>query len=88
MARRLRLVLRLLLVAATATLRRRHAGQHLIDLVDEAGYLRVLGDRPVIYVGFIEDSTVEKNWGGPAGLRKVIDQLRDELVVLHVREQG
>jgi len=48
----------------------------LVELVSEAGYLKVLGNRPVFYLGFLTEADIEKNWGGVAGLRRVIDDFR------------
>ncbi|MDQ3814052.1 MAG: hypothetical protein M3347_08880, partial [Armatimonadota bacterium] len=48
----------------------------LVKLVSEAGYLKVLGNRPVFYLGFIKQAEIEKNWGSVAGFRRVIDAFR------------
>ena len=53
-------------------------------IVNEAGYLRVLGGRPVIYLGFIEEKFVDEKLGGVAGFRAAIDQLRSDVT----REAG
>jgi hypothetical protein len=48
----------------------------LSDLMTEAGYLKVLNGRPVIYLGFITDDKVRERWGDAAGLRREVDRMR------------
>ena len=43
----------------------------------EESYLKVLNGRPLVYLGFIQDDTLTKNWGGIEGFRKAVDEFRD-----------
>jgi hypothetical protein len=48
-------------------------------LMHEPGYLTVLGNRPLLYLGFIDETEVGKRWGSAAGFRAVIDGFRANL---------
>lgn len=48
-----------------------------IGLMADKNYLRVLGDRPLYFLGFIAPAAVEQNWQGVAGLREQLDRFRD-----------
>jgi uncharacterized protein (TIGR03437 family) len=48
----------------------------VVPLMKEATYLKVLGGRPLFYLGFIVDQDVAQNWGGMAGFRKAVDDFR------------
>jgi hypothetical protein len=50
---------------------RRFAG-----LMKEETYQKVLDGRPLIYLGFISDDIVARNWGSLEELRKAVDELR------------
>ncbi|MHC4503143.1 MAG: glycoside hydrolase family 71/99 protein [Planctomycetota bacterium] len=45
-------------------------------LMRENGYRKVLGGRPLLYLGFISADKLKRNWGGARGFRKVIDEFR------------
>jgi hypothetical protein len=49
-----------------------------IGLMADKNYLRVLGDRPLYFLGFITPASVEKNWQGVAGLREQLDRFRGD----------
>jgi hypothetical protein len=46
------------------------------DLMKMASYQKVLGQRPLLYLGFIRDDFTEQNWGSLAGFRQAVDDLR------------
>ena len=48
-----------------------------IGLMADKNYLRVLGDKPLYFLGFIAPAAVEQNWQGVAGLREQLDRFRD-----------
>lgn len=48
-----------------------------IGLMADKNYQRVLGDRPLYYLGFIAPAAVERNWQGIAGLKEQIEGFRD-----------
>lgn len=50
--------------------------QEHIGLMADKNYLRVLGNRPLYYLGFIAPAAVERNWQGVAGLRGQIEAFR------------
>jgi len=51
--------------------------QEHIGLMADKNYLRVLGDRPLYFLGFITPAAVERNWQGVAGLREQLQRFRD-----------
>jgi hypothetical protein len=52
---------------------RRHA-----SLLRHPDYLRLAGDRPVYFLGFITPALVQERWGGPEGLAAAIRAFRTE----------
>ncbi|HET9131658.1 MAG TPA: hypothetical protein VFO86_11950, partial [Terriglobia bacterium] len=52
------------------------AQEHL-GLMADRNYLRVLGNRPLYYLGFIAPAAVERNWQGIAGLKEQIERFRN-----------
>lgn len=50
--------------------------QEHIGLMADRNYLRVPGNRPLYFLGFIAPAAVERNWQGVAGLREQIDKFR------------
>jgi hypothetical protein len=51
-----------------------------VELMHQDTYLKVQGNRPLIYVGFIEDSETEMRWGSRAAFRKVLDEFRKSVM--------
>ena len=49
--------------------------ERFLKLMAEPTYQTVLGDRPLIYVGFVKDEWLNA-WGGAAGARKLFDGFR------------
>jgi hypothetical protein len=47
-----------------------------VRLMREQTYQMVMGNRPLFYLGFIDDSRTETLWGGRAGFRQAVDELR------------
>lgn len=50
--------------------------ERLSALMAEPGYLTVLDNRPVLYLGFISNDKIRANWGNAKTFAKVIDGLR------------
>jgi hypothetical protein len=50
--------------------------QEHIGLMADRNYLRVLGDRPLYFLGFIAPAVVERNWHGVTGLSEQIERFR------------
>lgn len=50
--------------------------QEHIGLMDDRNYLRVAGDRPLYFLGFITPASIERKWKGVAGLREQIEKFR------------
>ncbi len=50
--------------------------ERFAKLMAEPGYQRVAGDRPLFYFLHHQTEDLEKNWGGPAGFREVIEALK------------
>ena len=50
-------------------------GYHL-DLMQHEAYVRVHGNRPLYYLGFITEKTATERWGSVDGLRAGIDRFR------------
>lgn len=50
--------------------------QEHIALMADSNYLRVAGDRPLYFLGFIAPASIERNWKGVAGLREQIEKFR------------
>lgn len=50
--------------------------RRFVHLMGEGSYQTVLAGRPLLYLGFIEDDGVQKRWGGIAGFRIAVDELR------------
>ena len=46
------------------------------EIMAEAGYLKVLDDRPVLYLGFLSEAEVKRLWGDVQKLRQVLDAFR------------
>jgi hypothetical protein len=51
--------------------------QEHIGLMADGNYLRVLGDRPLYFLGFISQANVERNWQGVAGLKAQLEKFRE-----------
>jgi hypothetical protein len=51
--------------------------QEHIGLMADRNYLRVPGDRPLYFLGFITSAAVERNWQGVAGLRGQLERFRE-----------
>ncbi|WP_454630028.1 hypothetical protein [Bradyrhizobium cenepequi] len=51
--------------------------QEHIGLMADKNYLRVLGDRPLYFLGFINEAAVRRNWQGTAGLREQLERFRE-----------
>ncbi|HUT35416.1 MAG TPA: hypothetical protein VNE39_18150 [Planctomycetota bacterium] len=49
--------------------------ERFLKLMAGPTYQRVLGDRPLLYVGFVRDEWLNA-WGGAAGARKLFDEFR------------
>ena len=49
----------------------------LARLMAEPNSQKVMGNRPLFYIGFIEDKWIEA-WGGPAGGHELLDSLREQ----------
>ena len=49
--------------------------ERFLKLMAEPTYQRVLGSRPLLYVGFMDDAWLNQ-WGGTAGARKLFDGFR------------
>lgn len=47
-----------------------------IALMGHPSYLRVLGGRPVYFIGFINQKLITDNWGDSAGLKRQIRELK------------
>ncbi|OPH84025.1 hypothetical protein [Nitrobacter vulgaris] len=50
--------------------------QEHIGLMADRNYLRVSGDRPLYFLGFIAPASIERNWKGVAGLKEQIEKFR------------
>ncbi|MCX5662162.1 MAG: hypothetical protein NTW19_20995 [Planctomycetota bacterium] len=57
--------------------------ERFAELMGEPSYQRVLGGRPLLYVGFLHEGHLKSEWGGEEGFRGVLDELRGL-----VRKQG
>jgi hypothetical protein len=55
----------------------RAKAERFLKLMAEPTYQRVLGNRPLLYVGFVDDGWLN-GWGGAAGARKLFDYFRAE----------
>ncbi|ABA03807.1 hypothetical protein Nwi_0540 [Nitrobacter winogradskyi Nb-255] len=55
--------------------------QEHIGLMADRNYLRVSGDRPLYFLGFIAPASIERNWKGVAGLREQIEKFRSMAAV-------
>lgn len=53
--------------------------ERFAEIMSDPDYLRVLGDRPLLYLGFIHEGWIKAEWGGEAGFRGVIDELREAM---------
>lgn len=51
--------------------------ERFLKLMAEPTYQKVLGDRPLLYVGFMKDDWLNR-WGGTDGARKLFDGFRAE----------
>ncbi|MCA1453671.1 hypothetical protein I6F35_10660 [Bradyrhizobium sp. BRP22] len=51
--------------------------QEHIGLMADKNYLRVFGNRPLYFLGFINEATVQRNWQGTAGLREQLAKFRE-----------
>lgn len=51
--------------------------QEHIGLMADRNYLRVPGDRPLYFLGFITSAAVEQKWQGVAGLREQLEKFRE-----------
>ena len=51
--------------------------QEHVGLMGDRNYLRVPGDRPLYFLGFITSAAVERNWQGVAGLREQLEKFRE-----------
>ncbi|MCC8979654.1 hypothetical protein [Bradyrhizobium acaciae] len=49
-----------------------------IGLMADKNYLRVQGDRPLYFLGFIKGADVQRSWGGVQGLRTQLNKFRSD----------
>ena len=49
-----------------------------IGLMADKNYLRVEGDRPLYFLGFIKAADVQRSWGGVQGLRTQLSKFRSD----------
>ncbi len=47
-----------------------------VQLMREDTYQKVMGDRPLIYIGFMDDDETRTRWGSRKEFRKVLDEFR------------
>ncbi len=52
---------------------------HLLSLMAEPGYLKVLGGRPVWHLGFLSEENLKKQWGSLEEFRRALDDFRAAL---------
>lgn len=50
--------------------------QRFVSLMSEASYQKVLGERPLIYIGFIRDEYIQRQWGSLDQFRRIVDEFR------------
>jgi hypothetical protein len=67
------------LVVESGRLRDEKFRQRVLSLMSETGYLKVLDNRPVCYLGFLSEANLKNQWGSVEEFRKVLDQMRAEL---------
>ncbi len=53
--------------------------QRVQGLMAEPGYLKVQGNRPVLYLGFLKQADIEQQWGDVAAFRRALDDFRAAL---------
>ncbi len=58
----------------------------LVALMRKPGYRTVLGGRPLLYLGFIDEAKVRTHWGDAAGFRKVLDGFRRQAAGAALRD--
>lgn len=47
-----------------------------VRLMTEPSYQKALGNRPLLYLGFIDDAWVDRAWGGLDRFRQAVDEMR------------